>query len=68
MKPKVDMTYSFLWNSEPTDEQLEVIMQEVADEAKEGKKIVEKLILENIQKESDRIKSEYNKKNDKQPK
>ena len=66
MKPKVDMTYSFLWDSEPTDEQLEVIMQEVADEAKEGKKIVEKLILENIQKESDRIKSEYNKKNDKQ--
>ena len=48
MKPKVDMTYSSLWDSEPTDEQLQVIMQEVADEAKEGKKIVEKLVLENI--------------------
>ena len=67
MKPKVDMTYSFLWDSEPTDEQLQVIMQEVAEEAKENKKIIEKLILENIKKESDRIKSGKFNTDDKQP-
>jgi len=35
MKQPVDMKYSFLSDDEPTDEQLEVIMQEVATEAKE---------------------------------
>jgi hypothetical protein len=34
MEKKVDMTYSFLWDTEPTDEQLETLMQEVAEEVR----------------------------------
>ena len=34
MKQLVDMKYSFVSDEEPTDEQLEVIMQGVASEAK----------------------------------
>jgi len=34
MNAKVDMTYSFLWDEEPSDEQLQVIMEEVAEEAR----------------------------------
>ena len=37
MNTKVDMTYSFLQDNEPTDEQLLVIMQEVAEEARLGR-------------------------------
>jgi len=33
MDTKVDMTYRFLWNSEPKDEQLHITMQEVAAKA-----------------------------------
>jgi hypothetical protein len=30
MNTDVDMTYSFLWDEEPTDEQLQALMQEVS--------------------------------------
>ena len=52
---KVDMTYSFLWDEEPTDEQLHVIMQEVADEACRGHETVAKQVIENIKREYARI-------------
>ena len=58
MNMKVDMTYSFLQDDEPTDEQLLVIMQEVAEEARLGRKKVAKQVIENIQYEYDRIYSE----------
>jgi len=48
---KVDMTYSFLWDSEPTDEQLQVIMEEVAEEARRGREKVARQVIENIERE-----------------
>ena len=58
MNKKVDMTYSFLRDEEPTDEQLLVIMQEVAEEARLGREKVAKQVVENIKREYDRIRSE----------
>ena len=55
MDTKVDMTYSFLWDDEPTDEQLQVIMQEVAEEARIGRQKVAKEIIEKIENEYHRI-------------
>ena len=52
--PKVDMTYSFLWDDEPTDEQLQVIMQEVAEEARRNQEESTKLVIENIKRETAR--------------
>ena len=34
MNTAVDMHYRFVWDEEPTDEQLRVIMQEVGEEAR----------------------------------
>jgi len=58
MNTKVDMTYSFLQDDEPTDEQLLVIMQEVAEEARLGREKVAKQVVENIKREYNRIRSE----------
>jgi len=57
MKTKVDMTYRFLWDSEPTEEQLLVIMQEVAEDVRHSQEIVAKQVLENIKEESARLSS-----------
>ena len=51
MNKKVDMTYSFLWDSEPTDEQLQVIMEEVAEEARSNHEKIAKQVIENIERE-----------------
>ena len=58
MCTKVDMTYSFLQDDEPTDEQLLVIMQEVAEEARIGHEKIAKQVIENIEREYNRIRSE----------
>ena len=57
MDTKIDMTYSFLWDSEPTDEQLQVIMEEVAEEARNKTKQIAKQIIDNIERESVRLHS-----------
>jgi hypothetical protein len=57
MDTKVDMTYSFLQDEEPTDEQLLVIMQEVAEEARRGRENVARQVIENIEREYIRIRS-----------
>ena len=57
MNTKVDMTYRFLWDSEPTDEQLQVIMEEVAEEARLRQEEVIRQVIENIQRESARCHS-----------
>ena len=57
MNTKVDMTYSFLWDSEPTDEQLQVIMEEVAEEARSNHEKIAQLVIENIEQESVRLHS-----------
>jgi hypothetical protein len=55
MDTKVDMTYRFVQDDEPTDEQLRVIMQEVAEEARLGHEAVAKQVLANIECEYARI-------------
>ena len=55
MTTKVDMTYSFLQDDEPTDEQLQVIMQEVAEEARLKRENVARQVIENIECEYNRI-------------
>jgi len=57
MNTKVDMKYSFLQDDEPTDEQLLVIMQEVAEEARLENEKVAKQVIVNIKNEYDRISS-----------
>jgi len=51
MTTKVDMTYSFLQDDEPTDEQLQVIMEEVAEEARLERVDIARQIIENIERE-----------------
>jgi len=58
MNTKVDMTYSFLQDDEPTDEQLLVIMQEVAEEARLENEKIAKQVIVNIKNEYDRIRYE----------
>jgi len=58
MNTKVDMTYNFLQDDEPTDEQLLVIMQEVAEDARLMREKVAKQVIVNIKNEYDRIRYE----------
>jgi len=51
------MTYRFMWDTDPTDEQLRVIMQEVGEEARLNSEKIAKQIIENIERESARIRS-----------
>ena len=51
MAAKVDMTYRFVWDSEPSDEQLLVIMQEVAEEARCSREKVARQIMDNLKRE-----------------
>jgi len=59
MNTKIDMTYSFLRDDEPTDEQLLVIMHEVAEEARQGREKVAKQIIENIEREYLHVRSSF---------
>ena len=54
----VDMRYRFLQDDEPTEEQLLVIMQEVAEEARLGHEKIAKQVIENIEREYHRIRAE----------
>ena len=58
MDTKIDMTYRFLWDSEPTDEQLLVIMQEVGEEVRQSREKVARQVIENIENEYARAVSE----------
>ena len=57
MDTKVDMTYRFLWDSEPTDEQLLVLMQEVGEEVRQNREKVARQVIENIRRESSNARS-----------
>jgi hypothetical protein len=59
MEKKVDMTYSFLWDTEPTDEQLETLMQEVAEEVRRKNVIAEENFRKNMQEELLKAKAAY---------
>ena len=57
METQVDMTYNFLQDDEPTDEQLLVIMEEVGEEARIGHEKVANEVIEKIQREYARVRS-----------
>jgi len=56
---KVDMTYSFLSDEEPTDEQLEQLMREVGEEARRKKKEARKRYKDFMQKELDQTRAKW---------
>ncbi|MDR1416906.1 MAG: hypothetical protein LBJ57_05760 [Prevotellaceae bacterium] len=47
----VDMTYNFRWDTEPTDEQLEQLMREVGEEARDRWEKADKEFWQNFHKE-----------------
>ena len=49
MDTKVDMTYRFLWDTEPTDEQLLVIMKKVAEGVLKERAIIAEQMKEKIE-------------------
>ena len=55
MNTKVDMTYSFLRDDEPTEEQLLAIMQEVGEDVRRQHAEVSKQVIENIKREYARV-------------
>jgi hypothetical protein len=55
MDTKVNMTYCFTQDNEPTEEQLHVIMQEVAEDARRGHEEIAKQVIENIEREYIRL-------------
>jgi len=59
MRDFTNMNYRFVWDTEPTDEQLEVIMQEVCEQAKEEEEKNLQIMREDIQKNIERLKQIY---------
>ncbi|MDR1847156.1 MAG: hypothetical protein LBR17_03455 [Bacteroidales bacterium] len=59
MSDFTNMNYRFVWDTEPTDEQLEVIMQEVCEQAKEDNDKNIKAIYADIQKKVEQLKQIY---------
>lgn len=51
MDTSVDMTYRFVWDSEPTDEQLLVIMQEVGEEVCRKNEQIAKHVIDTLERE-----------------
>lgn len=54
---KVDMYYRFTWDTEPTDEQLAVIMQEVKENVIQQKEKNKKKLIEDIEEEFAKLKA-----------
>jgi hypothetical protein len=52
------MTYSFLQDDEPTDEQLLVLMQEVGEDVRRQREQIAKQVIENIKQECARRSAE----------
>jgi len=61
MNKKVDMTYRFLWDKEPTDAQLRIIMQEVGEDVRQQQQKLKLMVLENIQQAAKQARMEYSK-------
>jgi len=59
MNTKVDMNYRFVWDNEPTDEQLQAIMQEVGEDVRYQQKKTQQTILENIKKAAVQARKKY---------
>ena len=59
MSKEVDMTYRFLWDKEPTDAQLRVIMQEVGEDVRRQQQELKQMVLENIRQAAVQARTEY---------
>jgi hypothetical protein len=55
MNTDVDMTYRFLWDEEPTDEQLQALMQEVGEDVRRESEQIERQIKEKLEEEYARV-------------
>ena len=55
MTTQIDMTYRFLWDSEPTDEQLLALMQEVGEEVRSTREKTARQVIENLEREYARV-------------
>jgi len=53
------MNYRFVWDTEPTDEQLQTIMQEVGEDVHRQQKRLQRMILENIKKAVTQARKEH---------
>jgi hypothetical protein len=51
MNTDVDMTYSFLWDEEPADEQLQALMEEVGEDVRRQSERIERQIQEKLEEE-----------------
>ena len=55
----IDMNYRFVWDTEPTDEQLRAIMQEVGEDVRIQQKETQEMVLENIRKAVTQARKNY---------
>ena len=65
MDTTVDMNYRFVWDEEPTEEQLLVIMEEVGEEARLVRERVAAKMKENLHREFVSVSNSNRKKNGK---
>ena len=56
MANKTDMYYRFTSDDEPTEEQLETLMEEVAEEVRKKNANIQAIIEENIMRECENVK------------
>ncbi|MDR0732920.1 MAG: hypothetical protein LBF08_02490 [Dysgonamonadaceae bacterium] len=61
MDTKVDMTYRFLWDEEPTDEQLQTLMQEVGEDVRRESEQTERQLKEKLEEEYARVLADHTK-------
>ncbi len=59
MPKNVDMNYRFTSDSEPTDEQLRTLMEEVAEDVRKKSSDMQKMIMDNIKREYRNICAKY---------
>jgi hypothetical protein len=58
MDSKVNMTYRFLWDKEPSEDQLSVIMKEVGEDVRREREEIKMKIMENIQRAVTQLRAE----------
>lgn len=56
MENKVDMYYRFVWDTEPTDEQLQTLMEEVGEEVRIVRERVDERLREQVRNEYLKVK------------
>jgi hypothetical protein len=59
MDTKVDMTYRFIWDEDPTDEQLETLMREVGEDIRQETTTIAKIWEDNMRREINRANAKH---------